>query len=161
MFGVICLSVANENNICHSVYLSCVLLVVLARAFVGCSILTLVLIAVNRWILITKGFETYLKIYRRENIFAMLLLTWLYSVIPSSLPVFLDDDEYYFNSKFRICRVTSTNQITLSIFAKLILPYFTVAPIIVACCYGSILRHVKAHRRRIDPERTVSWAISR
>ncbi|KAJ8026514.1 Melanopsin-A [Holothuria leucospilota] len=161
MFGVICLSVADEQIIRQSIHLLCGLPAALGRTFVGCSIITLVLIAVNRWILITKRFETYLKVYRLKNVFIMLLLTWLYSVILSLLPIFFDRGEFHFNAKFRICQVTVTNQLTFRISSNVILPYFTIAPILVVYCYGSIFRHVKAHRRRTrDQESTINSAIS-
>ncbi|KAJ8021331.1 Melanopsin-A [Holothuria leucospilota] len=161
MFCVVWLSVSNEEAIIHSLNLWCSLLLLLGRGLGGCSILTLVLIAVSRWILITKRIETYRYIYRRKTVFIILLLTWFYSIVLSCLPGFLNDIHYNFNGTFRICQITEKSyQFSFLNISSSIVPYYTIAPLIVIYCYGSIFKHVKTNNRRIDGKRTVVRTIS-
>ncbi|KAJ8037450.1 Dopamine D2-like receptor [Holothuria leucospilota] len=160
-FAYISFTDVHQNG--HATVVICARCVALGRTFLGCSIITLTLIAVNRWILTTKSPETYRKIYRGKFVVLMLLLSWLSSILISLVP--LHSGNIQFQRKIRFCYYLVGERperpgLNASPIASSTMPYFIVAPTIIACCYWNIFKHVKLIGMRVQSWPEV-WTIIR
>nr|XP_054750723.1 probable G-protein coupled receptor 88 [Lytechinus pictus] len=116
----------------------------------GTCIFSLSLIALNRYVLLTRTLATYQKVYQRRFIALMVCFSWVY---PSMLLVVTfaisDSAVYGYSRKYRICLRDSTRGENSSIVnsiggAFLVLP--TILVTLVA--YAFIYRHLRRHNRK-------------
>ena len=112
---------------------------------VSCSVLSISMIAFNRYILITKRKETYQRIYSNKTLAAMVAFTWLYPVFTLVIPQTTGQHGslgYDPQTRFCICNFMEPDTkvyIILGIFMSL--ASFSICVI----SYGLIYKHVKKH----------------
>ncbi|XP_033634462.1 melatonin receptor type 1B-A-like [Asterias rubens] len=114
----------------------------------GCSILNLTSIAINRYVLITKSIQTYQSIYTPKKIAAMLVFTWLYPASICSLPLF-GIGKWGYSEKYSTCTQDTsveTSNLFSTLGSNLIFP---MALIILFVCYFKIYRHVTGHMKKM------------
>ncbi|XP_071805574.1 melatonin receptor type 1C-like [Asterias amurensis] len=83
----------------------------------GCSIMNLASIAINRYVLITKPMQTYQAIYTHKKIAAMLAVTWVYPALICSLPLF-GIGKWGYSEKYGTC-TQDTSVETSALFSQL------------------------------------------
>ncbi len=106
------------------------------------SLLSLAAISVNRYILITKPFKTYQKIYTPVNIGIMVAATWL---LPSSLYLSLKSIfNFGYNKKFFLC---IENPLPQNEFAVILLEVVIILLVlsIILTSYILVFRYVRQH----------------
>ncbi|XP_071794838.1 melatonin receptor type 1C-like [Asterias amurensis] len=114
----------------------------------GCSIMNLTTIAINRYVLIIKSMQTYQAIYTPKKIAAMLVFTWLYPALVCSLPLF-GIGKWGYSDKYKIC-TQDTSAETSDLFSLLGSVLFYPIPLIILfVCYFKIYRHITSHMKKM------------
>ncbi|XP_038071940.1 melatonin receptor type 1B-A-like [Patiria miniata] len=129
----------------------CSITAVVQRVTAGCSVFSLVAIALNRLLLITRHATTYYKVYSTpKKIILWLVLIWLVPLFISlAVPTFISTIEFTYVEKYHIC-MSSHSQAgsrTYSIIVAGIL--YPILLIISIVCYVLIWRHLKRHSKRM------------
>ncbi|XP_038071937.1 melatonin receptor type 1B-A-like [Patiria miniata] len=127
----------------------CSIIAVVQNATIGCSIFSLVAIALNRLLLITRPATTYHKVYTPKKIVIWLVLVWLVSLFITLLPSFINISGFMFNKKYHSCGSSHSQAGSRTyniIVAGIIYPILLV---IIIVCYALIWRHLKRHYRRM------------
>ncbi|XP_038071936.1 melatonin receptor type 1B-A-like [Patiria miniata] len=128
----------------------CSIIAVVQNATIGCSIFSLVAIALNRLLLITRPATTYHKVYTPKKIVIWLVLVWLVSLFISTLiPSFINISGFTYNKKYHTCGSTTSQASSRTyntIVGGIIYPILL---IIIIVCYVLIWRHLKRHYRRM------------
>ncbi len=124
----------------------------LAGAFyytsLSCSIMNLAVIAINRYILITKSMQTYQSIYTKPKMAAMLVFTWLYPAVVCCIPLF-GIGRWGYSEKYKTCSQDSSlpsSRLFSLLGSTLIYP---VPLIILFVCYYKIYRHIASHLKKM------------
>ena len=110
----------------------CILTTVVNITSLGCSLITVTLIAINRYIIITKMRHTYDRIYTRVKMGIMIVMAWLVGPI---------------------CMILASAQICGQYLVKhgagglsWLVPFLLVTTlVIVLVCYILIFKHIKRH----------------
>ena len=126
----------------------------IVMALVAASVHTLALMAVNRYFRIVKP-SKYRRYFTKKKTMMMLLVSWFYSIC-CPLPYFLAGHKTVFHaSKFCYTPIDS------NIFTAYGIPLFIGIPtIIIAYCYLSIFKTVRAHNNNIQFSRNPVRAAS-
>ncbi|XP_072165295.1 G-protein coupled receptor moody-like [Diadema setosum] len=116
---------------------------------VGTSALTLLMIAINRWFLITKARHVYARVYNKRNTALMISFVWSYSIfICAGVPYFGPGKLGYSNLP-HLCSFrengTWADSYSLVVAMTTLLP----AVIITSACYIDILRYIRRHHRQL------------
>ncbi|XP_038071941.1 melatonin receptor type 1B-A-like [Patiria miniata] len=120
-------------------------------ASVGCSIFSLVAIALNRFLLITRPATTYHKVYTPKKIIILLIAIWLVPLSISIVPSFIII-EFTYNDKLHMCMPISKASTGPATFTYNIIIGGILYPILlinIIVCYVLIWRHLKRHSRRM------------
>ncbi|XP_038071939.1 melatonin receptor type 1B-A-like [Patiria miniata] len=129
----------------------CSITAVVQYASVGCSIFSLVAIALNRFLLITRPATTYNKVYTPKKIIIWLVLVWLVPLSISIVPSFINIVEFTYNDKYHVCMSlhskASAGPATYNIIVAGVI--YPILLIIIIVCYVLIWRHLKRHSRRM------------
>ncbi|XP_038044074.1 alpha-1D adrenergic receptor-like [Patiria miniata] len=128
----------------------------------GCSINSLALIAVNRWVGITKSGSTSRRIYTRRNIAFMVALSWALPLGIISVPLLTDYGEHGYEPLYSACGWVKANPYTTPLAVTFCICFFPIQLCIIMCCYISIFRYVlKTSRRMLSYDtQTVSGEVS-
>ncbi len=114
----------------------------------GCSVMTLTTIAINRYVLITKHMHTYQSVYTPKKIAAMMVLTWLYPALVCSFPLF-GIGKWGYSDKYKTCtQDTSAESSDLFSLLGSVLIY-PIPLIILFVCYYKIYRHITGHMNKM------------
>ncbi|XP_038071935.1 melatonin receptor type 1B-A-like [Patiria miniata] len=127
----------------------CSITAVVQNATVGCSVFSLVAIALNRLLLITRHSTTYHKVYTPKKIVIWLVLVWLIPLFITLLPSFINISGFTYNQKYHTCGSTTSQASSRTyntIVAGIIYPILLV---IIIVCYVLIWRHLKRHSKRM------------
>ncbi|XP_071794461.1 alpha-1B adrenergic receptor-like [Asterias amurensis] len=117
----------------------------------GCSIMNLTTIAINRYILITKSMQTYQSIYTPKKIAAMMVMTWLYPTLVCSLPLF-GIGKWGYSDKYKTCAEVNSAKFS-DLFSQLgSALIFPIPLIILFVCYFKIYRHITGHMKKMMGE---------
>ncbi|XP_022104046.1 5-hydroxytryptamine receptor 4-like [Acanthaster planci] len=125
----------------------CVMAAVLVHLTVGCSLYSLVNIALNRYILVTKPKETYQWLYTRNKIALMVLGSWLVPLCACIIPPFGGIGEFGFDSMTRTCTVNTTHP-AADTYKVIQLAVLFPTSCVVLVSYLLIWRHVRRHFNR-------------
>ncbi len=101
---------------------------------VGVSLVTLAAISINRYVLITKPYQTYQKIYSSCNVGLMVVATWM---IPFANMIIMTV------SKFQYTKVCSTPDISLF---RLVFIFIVLVTVLIS--YALVFRHVRHHIKK-------------
>ena len=128
----------------------CVFNVFVLMVCIGTSINTLTLIAINRWIRITRSIQRYHRIFRPNIVTIMLSFAWILPIILTIIPLVSDIAELGFNPKYSTClwaEETFVYKLLVAIAyypAQLILTFYSYAKI-----YLYVRKSSRALRRRV------------
>ncbi|XP_038071944.1 melatonin receptor type 1B-A-like [Patiria miniata] len=125
----------------------CSITAVVQNASVGCSVFSLVSIALNRLLLITRPATTYHKVYTPKKIVFWLVLVWLVPLFIVLLPSFINIGRFTYNRKYHTCGSYNSTWRTYNIIVAGII--YPILLIIIIICYVLIWRHLKRHSRRM------------
>ena len=109
------------------------------------SILTLTAIAINRYILITKPKDRYLRIYTYTNITWMLVCIWVFSFLLCVLPQLIPaTGGLVYDPCFRTC-IWDLNHPMARVSEAAIGVVFFICSLIISFCYLRIYLSVRSH----------------
>ena len=112
------------------------------------SILTLTAIAINRFTLITKPKDLYLRIFTTRNIGLMLAFIWVFSFLVVVLPQLIPETgQLIYDPCFRACIWDLHHPMAHASEAAKAVVYFTSGGII-CFCYFRIYQFVRSHMAR-------------
>ncbi|XP_071794313.1 histamine H2 receptor-like [Asterias amurensis] len=114
----------------------------------GCSIMNLAAISINRFVLITRSIGTYHSIYTPKKIATTLVFTWLYPALVCSLP-FFGIGKWGYSDKYKTC-TQDTSVESSDLFSLLLSALIYPIPLIILfVCYFKIYRHVTGHMKKM------------
>ena len=117
-----------------------------------CSVLTLAMIAINRYTLITKNKKTYQKIYRTKIIAILVAFTWCMPFVTFVIPQLTPLGSLGYDPFYRICKwVVSMSKIP--IFQGITALTFLLSTAVIIFCYFSIYLHVRKHIKDMKAKR--------
>lgn len=113
----------------------------------GVSLLTLGLIAFNRYVKITRSASLYQKIFTRRNVWITIAISWSSSVFTSSSVFLLDRTAFSFHPGkslrfFKYLNVTNKLGIYFTILYVILT---SVVFSLIFYCYYKVLRKIRAH----------------
>lgn len=116
---------------------------------VGCIVTSLMCIAINRYVWITKGRRFYDSVYRYKHILVWLFCSWLYPLLAGTIPLYFDIGDLGFDQRFHSCG-SRTDHIYSHlydfIFVGLVIP---VPMVIILLCYAKIYFHIRNHNSQM------------
>ncbi|XP_054768229.1 G-protein coupled receptor moody-like [Lytechinus pictus] len=113
---------------------------------VSCSVLTLALIAINRYILITRSRKDYRRIYTPSKMALMVILSWMYPIVTLVVPQAAGHGKLGFDINSRLCAwdfmhpIAYVYQILAGILSMM-------SFMLIVMSYTFIYRHVREHVR--------------
>ncbi|XP_038044486.1 melatonin receptor type 1B-B-like [Patiria miniata] len=128
----------------------------------GCSVTNLALIALNRWVRITKSPVLARRIYARRNIIFMVIFSWLMPLCVTLIPPLTGFGELGYEPRYSSCSWVKANPYSSHHSVIVGVFYFPIPLITIGFCYGSIFRYVvKTSRRMAQHEvNSVSGLVS-
>lgn len=139
----------------------CALAIGAAQGSVGCSLVTLSLIAMNRLILITRKRKTYERIYRNRNVAIFICIAWLYPFACEIIPLLFGIGELGFDEVAHICG-TKTNHEHSYIYDVLVVGLLIPVPLlIISYSYARIFCFIRIHNKQLGEHRQPSRDCSR
>ncbi|XP_038073978.1 alpha-1A adrenergic receptor-like [Patiria miniata] len=117
----------------------------------ACSIMNLALIAINRFVLITKSSKTYRSVYTPKKIAAMLVFTWGYPALLCCFSLF-GIGKFGYSEKYKNCSLDNSHENTglLSLLGSVLV--YPIPLIILFVCYFKIYRHITNHMKKFTSE---------
>ncbi|KAJ8024382.1 G-protein coupled receptor moody [Holothuria leucospilota] len=119
------------------------------QIFIGTIFTTLALIAVNRYILITKSKETYKRIFRRKFIFLFLCMSWLYPTLFVVLPLISGIGRIGYNYKVHTCGVRAEHSGSL-LYSAIVSSSLTIPTTMIIYCYGGIYLFLRRRNKQMQ-----------
>ncbi|XP_054768258.2 histamine H2 receptor-like [Lytechinus pictus] len=119
--------------------------------------MTLALISLNRYMLITKPRKLYMKVYTHHNVAWMIAMTWLFPFFFLLMPQFFLGGLGY-RQKFRVCIWNSEHKLAL-IFQGIGALAFILSTVIIIFSYISIFCFVRKHMQKMTHNNSVKDAI--
>ncbi|XP_022102922.1 alpha-1B adrenergic receptor-like [Acanthaster planci] len=115
---------------------------------IAASIMNLVAIAINRYVLITKPLKTYRTVYTPKKIIIMLFFTWAYPCLGCSL-TFFGIGMFGYSEKYKTCNQDNSLETSdlLSLIASVLA--YPIQLIILVVCYVKIYRHITGHLKKM------------
>lgn len=117
----------------------------------GVSLLTLGLIAFNRYVKIVRSASLYQKIFTRRNVWISIAISWISSVFLSSSVFLVDKTAFSFHPGKSLCffkHLNVTNR--LGIYNTILYVILTsVAFSMIFFCYFKVLRKIRAHYAQV------------
>ncbi|XP_071496694.1 G-protein coupled receptor moody-like [Diadema antillarum] len=127
----------------------CQILGAMLMSSVGTSALTLSMIAINRWFLITKGRHVYARIYNKKNTSLMIVFVWSYSFFMCAGVSYFGPGKIGYSHWPHMCAYyedgTSADSYSTVMATTTLFPAF----IITSGFYVDILRYVRHHHRQL------------
>ena len=117
-----------------------------------CSVLTLAMIAINRYTLITKNKKTYQQIYRTKFIAILVAFTWLMPITTIVIPQLTPLGSLGYDPLYRICK-WFVDESTFPIFQIITGMIFLLSTVVIIFCYLSIYLHVRKHIKAMNAKR--------
>ncbi|XP_022103003.1 alpha-2C adrenergic receptor-like [Acanthaster planci] len=87
----------------------CSIVAAIGFCSLGCSIITLAAISINRYILITKTTATYRSVYTPKKIAAMLVVIWVYPALVCCLPL-VGLGKWGYSEKYKTCTQDTSHE---------------------------------------------------
>ncbi|XP_022096745.1 alpha-1D adrenergic receptor-like [Acanthaster planci] len=107
----------------------------------GCSINNLALIAINRWVGITKSRYTTRRIYTSCKLALMVIFAWAMPICCALIPVLTDFGELGYEKLYASCTWVIAKSVYYSIFLSAM--YYPLQLILITLCYSSIFCYVR------------------
>ncbi|XP_022102304.1 G-protein coupled receptor moody-like [Acanthaster planci] len=109
----------------------------------GSSFNNLTLIALNRWIGITKPKATARRIYSRRNIACMLVFSWAFPLSLILIPLLSDFGELGYEPLYSVCGFVRANNNSLTYSFVFSMCFSPIQFVILVFCYASIFWYVR------------------
>ncbi|XP_071483084.1 neuropeptides B/W receptor type 2-like [Diadema antillarum] len=109
---------------------------------VGSSVITMMLIAVNRCVLIIKPKHTYNRVFSSRNLVVMVTMSWLYPIVVLVVPHVTGHGRLGYNALTRVCICDFTHK-NANTFLYLVVGSSSIAFGVTFFSYWLIYRHVK------------------
>ncbi|XP_022096740.1 octopamine receptor 1-like [Acanthaster planci] len=109
----------------------------------GCSINNLALIAVNRWVGITKSCFTTRRIYTTRKLALMVIFSWALPLCCGLTPVLTDFGKLGYEKLYSTCTWDRSNPYSFYYNILVTAIYYPVQLIIIVVCYTSIFCYVR------------------
>lgn len=119
------------------------------RIFLGCSVMTLAFIAVNRYVLITKSRETYRRIYQRKFIVIFISISWLYQVLSFIPQLAYGVLHFGYDEKLHACNV-GTDHDQSPLYGILLIIGILLPIAMMVYSYGRIYLFVRHHNKQMQ-----------
>ncbi|XP_022091524.1 melatonin receptor type 1B-B-like [Acanthaster planci] len=123
---------------------------------IGCSLNTLTLIAINRFVMVNCTKATYRKLYQRRWLVLMVVCAWALPVAVASVPLMSDFVDLGFDAFFSTCGWDSSNSNSPTYALVLAVVSYPVQLVTIIACYLALfVRLCKYHRTismRVGPE---------
>ncbi|XP_072180599.1 somatostatin receptor type 1-like [Diadema setosum] len=120
----------------------CQLIAALDILSIGSSVITMMLIAVNRCVLIIKPKHTYNRVFSSRNLVVMLAMSWLYPIVVFVVLHLTGHGRLGYNALTQLCVCDFTHKNT-NTFVHLVLGSASIAFGVTFFSYWLIFRHVK------------------
>lgn len=125
----------------------------LLQIFVCCSLLTLALIAANRYVLVTKIQETYEWLYQKRFIALSLCFSWLYPSLFIILLPAVGVGHIGYDENLHACGARSDHP--KSYLYDMIIVCHGILPIsLILYSYGGIYLHIRHHKKLMERRRS-------
>ncbi|XP_071480695.1 octopamine receptor beta-2R-like [Diadema antillarum] len=105
------------------------------------SVLTLAMISINRYLLITKPKEIYQQIYTPVRTGIMVAFTFLF---PLTMIVGPGINSLGYSTKYKVC-LWDTNRRSAMVLQSIAAVAFFTSTLIIICCYTAIYRFIRRH----------------
>ncbi|XP_030847087.1 G-protein coupled receptor moody-like [Strongylocentrotus purpuratus] len=123
----------------------------------GTSIISLALIAHNRWVLLTRPRYTFYSIYSRRNIVAMVILSWMYPLLLVIVPPMAGLGKLGYSENYKTCHqdtsLSNSNYYSLIAAVGVIVPASIIIVIMYVLIYRTVSSHNKALGKRLAESR--------
>ncbi|XP_038044075.1 melatonin receptor type 1B-B-like [Patiria miniata] len=113
----------------------------------GSSFNNLTLIALNRWIGITKSKATTRRIYTRRNIAFMLVFSWAFPLSLVLIPLVSDFGELGYEPLYSVCGFVRSNSYSVAYCFVFSMCFSPIQFLILLLCYTSVFRYVRKKSR--------------
>ncbi|XP_072165299.1 G-protein coupled receptor moody-like [Diadema setosum] len=127
----------------------CQILGAVLMSSIGTSALTLSMISINRWFVITKGRHVFARVYNKKNISLMIVFVWSYSFFMCAGVSYFGPGRMGYSSWPHMCTYYDDGSIADSYSTVMatttLLPAFKVTSLF----YVDILRYVRHHHRQL------------
>ncbi|XP_071498364.1 G-protein coupled receptor moody-like [Diadema antillarum] len=127
----------------------CQILGAMLMSSIGTSALTLSMIAINRWFLITKGRHVYARVYNKKNASLMILFVWSYSYFMCAGVSYFGPGKIGYSNWPYVCTYNDDGTIADSYSTVMATTTLFPAFIITSGFYVDILRYVRHHHRQL------------
>ncbi|XP_071480894.1 beta-3 adrenergic receptor-like [Diadema antillarum] len=126
----------------------------------GASVMTLALIAYNRWYLLTKLKSDFQRVYTKRNIILMVIMAWLYPFILVVVPHFAGLGKLGYSKEYKTC--TQDTSLPTSELYSLFAGVFAIIPVFTAIViiYIRIFRFVTQQSKKMSAVMTATPACS-
>lgn len=127
----------------------CAFAIGIAQGSVGCSLLTLSFIAMNRLVLITQTKETYTRIYRGRNVALFILIAWLYPITSAMVPLFFNIGELGYDEVAHICGTKTSHPQSYLYDVLVVVLLIPVPMVIIIYSYARIFYFISVHNNQL------------
>ncbi|XP_072174329.1 uncharacterized protein [Diadema setosum] len=117
----------------------------------GSSMMTLALIAYNRWYLLSQSTAKFQKLYTRRNIIIMIAISWMYPFLLSNIPSIAGIGRLGYSEKYKTCTQDTSNPRNAEING-LIAGLGVAAPlaVVIVAIYIRIFIFVTRHNKKME-----------
>ncbi|XP_041485948.1 adenosine receptor A1-like [Lytechinus variegatus] len=124
------------------------------------SIVLLTMIALNRWIKITRSHHTYTRVYTRRNLVLMVIISWIYPLISMIIPQIAGQGSLGYSKRYKTCVWSDEQQDDF--FMPMVFSFSVMSAfVVITSSYVSIAFHVRRQARRIAVTRSNPTKASR
>ena len=124
----------------------CVFKAFIVITFTGASVNSLVCIAINRWILVTKHKTTYRKVYKPRYIALTLVLIWFVPATIALMPIFTSISELGYSHQYGVCSLGNSGGFRLLVAFC----FYPIQLVVTFSCYTKIYLHVQKSARAVE-----------
>ncbi|XP_072172335.1 kappa-type opioid receptor-like [Diadema setosum] len=120
----------------------CQLTAALDITAIGSSVITIMLIAFNRCVLIIKPLQTFDRIFSARHLVAMVIFSWLYPTLVFIVPQLAGHGRLGYDARTRLCMCDFSHK-NVNTFVHLVNSSSAIALGVLFVCHWLILRRVK------------------
>ncbi|XP_071498252.1 D(2) dopamine receptor-like [Diadema antillarum] len=139
-----------RQDSCNIPPILCQLVAAATLTTLGCSVVTMALIAINRYHIINgslNSHSTLTNVFKKQSLGIMIIISWLYPIVLIVVLVPVGFGSLGYSHEYRVCVQDTSNlhSDTLSLTAGLLVQF--PAFIIIVVCYSLILRTARRNSR--------------
>ena len=135
----------------------CALVTMLEITCLGCSILTMANIAINRFLIVTKPRSTCERVFPPSVIAALIVASWLVPILVFGIPSLVGYIEPGYFAPHRVCAWTENFPLSKILIA----PTLFIALLVTMCCYWKTYLFVRRHARSVGDVRSATTRLTK